>query len=331
MSFDSLYSEYWSNDRGLGNEMYSFIQKVLKEFRYTPSSSKAQTKEDLLGDVIVTLMSNDHKKLRNIVSASAKAMNNNVPVPPEEVLSRLIKTIIRHCLYDEKRKGRDTLHNLSERIISTLKKDPYCYKDVRASGRSWLVSPSASAGAYPSDDELDRSFRKLVLDCSNIPKLLINTTRASPIYQGAEFDLLCQTLVRSVPAFVKPQIYQFLTELLPDWGSGSVREEDRKSETTEGLDDMARQIATDAVALLDARSKTVISVHFSLKNPLSAPVAMATQTTEYPVDRKVVKQIVDSFGKSLLELANDYPFTAEELLEKAVGFLSELLSPGEQL
>jgi hypothetical protein len=258
-------------------------------------------------------------------------MNNNLPVPPEEVLSRLIKTIIRHCLYDEQRKGRDTLHNLSDRIISAVKKDPYCYKDVRASGRSWLVSPSASAGAYPSDDELDRSFRKLVVDCSNIPKLLINTTRASPIYQGAEFDLLCQTLVRSVPAFVKRQIYQFLKELLPDWGSGSVREEDRKTETTEGLDEMALQIAVSAVALLDARSRTVVSAYFALENPLWAQVAMATETTEYPVDRKVAKQIVESFGKSLLELANDYTFSTQEMLEKAVGFLSELLSPGEQL
>ena len=328
MSFDSLYSEYWSNDRKLGNEMYSFIQEVLKEFRYTPSSSKAQTKEDLLGDVIVTLMSNDHKKLRKIVTASAFAMNNNLPVPPEEVLSRLIKTIIRHCLYDEQRKGRDTLHNLSDRIISAVKKDPYCYKDVRASGRSWLVSPSVTAGAYPSDDELNRSFRKLVLDCSNIPKLLINTTRASPIYQGAEFDLLCQTLVRSVPVFVKSQIYKFLTELLPDWGSGSVREEDRKSETTEGLDEMALQIATDAVALLDARSKTVVSAYFALENPLWAQVAMATEATEYPVDRKVAKQIVESFGQSLLELANDCTFSTQEMLEKAVGFLSELLNPG---
>ena len=328
MDFESVYSEYRSNGGVLGDKMCSFIQRALQEFRYTPSSSRAQTKEDLLQDVVETLIKNDHQKLRNIMSASAVGMHNNLPVLPEVVLSRLIKTIIRHCIYDEQRKGRDTLHNLSDRIISALKKDPYCYKNVIAGGRSWLVSPSASTGAYPSDDDLERSFRNLVLDCSKIPKLPFVATRASPIYKGAEFDLLCQTLVRSIPVFVKSQIYLFLTKLLPDWGSGSVREEDRKSETTEGLDEMARQIAVSAVALLDARSKTVVSAYFALENPLWAQVAMATETTEYPVDRKVAKQIVESFGKSLLELANDCTFSAQEMLEKAVGFLSELLNPG---
>ena len=330
MDFESVYSEYCSNGMVLGDKMCSFIQRALQELRYTPSGSKAPTKDDLLGDVVVTLMNNDHQKLRHIMSASAVGMHNNLPVLPEVVLSRLIKTIIKHCIYDEQRKGRDTLHNLSDRIISAVKKDPYCYKDVRASGRSWLVSPSASAGAYPSDDDLERSFRNLVLDCSKIPKLPFVATRASPIYKGVEFDLLCKTLTDSIPAFVKSDIYRFLTKLLPDWGSGSVREEDRKSETTEGLDDMARQIATDAVALLDARSRTVISIHFSLENPLWAPVAMATQTTEYPVDRKAAKQIIFAFGESLKELANDYTFNTEEMLEKAVGFLPELLFPGKR-
>ena len=327
MDFESVYSEYRSNGGVLGDKMCSFIQRALQEFRYTPSSSRAQTKEDLLQDVVETLIKKNHQKLRNIMSASAVGMHNNLPVLPEVVLSRLIKTIIKHCLYDEKRKGRDTLHNLSERIISALKKDPYCYKDVRASGRSWLVSPSASTGVYPSDDDLERSFRKLVIDCSNIPKLLFVATRASPIYKGAEFDLLCKTLTDCIPAFVKSDIYRFLTKLLPDWGSGSVREEDRKSETTEGLDEMALQIAVSAVSLLDARSKTVVSAYFALENPLWAQVAMATETTEYPVDRKVAKQIVESFRKSLLELANDYSFNTQEMLEKAVGFLSELLNP----
>ena len=313
MNFDSVYSEYCSNGGRLGDKMYSFIKAALKEFRYTPSGSKAPTEDDLLQDVVETLMKNDHQKLRRVMSTSAVGMHHNLPITPEAVLSRQIKTIIKHCLYDDRLRERDSLHNLSERIIFALKQDPYRYKDVRASGRSWLVSPQAVKNNFPSDFEIEASFRALVLDCSSIPKLLFNSSRGSPIYKGPEFDLLCETL----------------NELLPDWGSGSVREEERKNETTEGLDDMALQIATSAVDRLDSRSKSVVSAYFSMENPNWVQVAIATESTEYPVDRKEAKQIIDSFGQSLLELAVDYPFDTEAIIGKAVDCLSSVLLSGE--
>ena len=329
MNFDSVYSEYCSNGGRLGDKMYSFVNASLKEFRYTPSSSKAPTEEDLLQDVVETLMKNDHQKLRRIMSTSSIGMHHNLPVTPEAVLSRQIKTIIRHCLYDERLRERDSLHNLSERVISALKQDPYRYKDVRSSGRSWLVSPQAIKNDFPSDSEIEASFRALVLECSRIPKLLFNSSRGSPIFKGPEFDLLCETLARSVPSFVKSRIYEFLNELLPDWGSGSVKEEERENETTEGLDDMALQIATSAVDRLDSRSKSVVSAYFSMENPNWVQVAMATESTEYPVDRKESKKIVDSFGQSLLELAADYPFDTEAIIGKAVDCLSSILLSGD--
>jgi hypothetical protein len=325
MNFDSVYSEYCSNGGRLGEKMYAFLQTVLNEFRYTPSNFKAPTKEDLLQNVVVTLMKNDHQKLRHIMASASAGNHQGCAVRPEEALSRQLKTIINHCLYDDKQTEKDALHNLSERIIFALKQDPYYFKDVRASSRSWLVSPQAVGDGFPSEPEIEASFRKIVPDCSCIPKLLFNSTRASPIYKGPEFDLLCKTLAGSIPAFVKSDIYQFLRVLLPDWGSGSVKEEDRKNETTEGLDDMALQIATSAVDRLDARSKAVVSAYFSMENPNWVQVAMATEGTKHPVDRKDSKQIVVSFGESLLEIANDYPFAAEEILERAVKFLPDLL------
>jgi len=328
MNFNGLHTEFVSSGGRLGVKMVEFLDQIIKEKHYIRSATSLMTTDDLLNEVVVKLMENDHQRLRHVMSAALMGQHGAGSTPPEVALKRMISKITSNCLYEDKRKSRDALHNLSERVIFALKKDPYFFKETRYSNRTWLVSPTFSQDEFPSESELEGSLRSIALECAHIPKLLFNSTRASPIYKGEEFEILCQTLVRSAPAIANSMIYQFLNYLLPDWGSRQVQEEEKKTKTTEGLDEMAQQIATNAVKDLDMTARAVISAYFSMENPNWVQVAAICQKNNISVDRKAAKQILDSFGKNLLDLVCDFPFDSQELVAASLVYLPGVLSQG---
>lgn len=328
MTFNELHAEFVSSGGRLGEKLVKFLDQLIKDKHYVRSATSLMTTDDLLNEVVVKLMENDHQRLRHVMSAALVGQHGVAATPPEVALKRMFSKIASNCLYEERRKSRDALHNLSERVIYALKNDPYFFKETRHSNRSWLVSPTFSQGEFPSESELDESLRRIALECAHIPKMLFNSTRASPIYKGSEFENLCQTLVRSAPAIANSMIYQFLNYLLPDWGSRQVQEEEKKTKTTEGLEVMAQKIATNVAKDLDLTSRAVVSAYFSMESPNWVQVAAFCQKSNISVDRKAAKQIIEKFGKNLLDLVCDFPFDSQELVAASLVYLPGVLSQG---
>lgn len=326
MNFDLLHAEFVSNGGRLGEKMVDFLDHLIKEKHYIRSATSLMSTEDLLNEVVVKLMENDHQRLRHVMSAALTGQHGSGSIPPEVALKRMISKITSNCLYEDKRKSRDALHNLSERIIFALKKDPYWFKETRHANRPWLISPNFPQADFPTESELEASLRSIALECVHIPKLLFNSTRASPIYKGEEFEVLCQTLVRSAPAIANSMIYQFLNYLLPDWGSRQVQVEEKKTNTTEGLEEMAQQIAENAVKDLGTTARAVISAYFSMENPNWVQVSAICQKNNISVDRKESKQILESFGENLLNLVCDFPFDSQELVAASLAYIPGVLS-----